>query len=245
MYLPRVLLAAGAALVLTPTVASAATTFTTDERAILIERFDRDGDGSLSTAEQARAVGRSDRDGDGQLSREEAERLQRVARNLIVKRWLDALGSQTSREQRARGEQLEVTVSRSLNRDGTHVAFLYVRWGDLRRQQAGHGRRHYGNWDGSLLVTGAIAQVVDGIRFDDARGRLPRAGRGADRITSDQPHEITWDAGTVGGTDGLLIRVISHQAEFSGTLSCGGIDVPVSVRGLARGTELPDGSTAE
>ena len=114
---------------------------------------------------------------------------------------------------------------------------------DLRRQQA-ISRDAYRNWDGEPTVTGALADLVDGIRFEDSRAVCLRRVE-VDCITTDRPQRIAWDSGTVGGADGVLTRLVAHQPDISGTVSAGGLNVPFRVTALPSGTELPDGSSAE
>jgi hypothetical protein len=217
------------------------------ERAILISHYDKNGDGTLSDQEKQRALRRKDKDGDGLVDAEMVSRLQKQARKLIVTEWMGALDATTVTRRNSKQDQLKVSISKSVPVGGLHMAFVFLKWGDLQKKIGkGQGSKQaYSNWDGELVVAGAVPQKVDGIAFDDRKNKLPKVGSGADRLTEESRHKVAWEAGVVGATDGLLIRLVSPRPGMSGSITAGAHTIPFAISGIPAGTTLPNGHVVE
>lgn len=216
------------------------------ERATLLRHFDRDKDGQLDDQEKSRAMGRADRNHDGQVGEQEVERLRKVARAIGIKEWWKAIGDQEATKQRSPQDRLWVKTTHSLpSGAGGYAAFVLLRWGDLDDAlgKGDGGKERYSNWDGGLAVEPGSARVVEELAFDDAKGREPGVGRGADKLLRQgDARVVSWKAGVVGATDGLLIRLELAQPSGKVQLKTGGFDLTFDITPAKPGITLPNGT---
>ena len=143
-----------------------------------------------------------------------------------------------------------ITYSRKTH-DG-YVAYVLLRWGDLDRKIQGCSKEHYSNWDGHVKVSAGRARVARKIAFDDGarrtdadKGGGPGPGSGRDRIVPDgDPSKIVWQAGVVGATDGLLIRLDLPGPRAVCRVKAGNFSFNLAVR-PRREPPVPDGDDAD
>ena len=150
---------------------------------------------------------------------------------------------------------------------GRHVAYLLIRWGDLDKMIEGYGPQYYSNWDGFVKLSDGLATVAKKIAFDDGSRRRPRPesrndddgdddqrhgepgeGSGRDRIIPDNdPGMIVWQAGVVGGTDGLLIRLSMPRARGRIIIKAGNfrLVLPLRPKPQEEGDDDNDGDGGE
>jgi hypothetical protein len=229
--------------------------FSPTEQRVLLGMYDANKDGSLSEAELAKVL---DEHGDqvkerikdperrAKLEGEHGKRLllRLIAGDLTNKAWFKALTDKTHREARSPQDLIEVVTTHALPKGDAHRAFIKVRWGDLDNLIAGGGKQHYANWDGTLTIHHGTAQVVKKVAFDDAKGKEPKEGSGADQLDdAGGDQTVRWRAATVGWTDGLIIQLDLPHPASNGTVVAGGKTIHFTITPAPANIALPDGRT--
>ena len=128
-----------------------------------------------------------------------------------------------------------------------HVAYVFLRWGDLDRLIPRCSPDHYSNWDGYVSVGAGELRVEAEYAFDDGtgkpgspdlsestgkRGRAtgPREGSGRDRLDLWQGGKrVEWRSAVVGATDGLLIRAALPSATGTVVIQAGQFQIVLGV----------------
>jgi hypothetical protein len=193
------------------------------------------------------------RDGDHQRPQRDGEGRMR--------HMLEAITDETYEFQTDSTNQLIATVTHAIPaRDGEgYHAFVIVRWGDLDNELEDLSPDYYANWDGEITISTGELSIMRKLAFDDGTHRprqapddaddIPdqpadetpdaqrnpdgaRAG-GADEITSETDQAITWTAGVVGATDGLLFRLDLPEGTTSGTVEAGEFEFDFTVTPLS------------
>lgn len=76
---------------------------------------------------------------------------------------------QTIEKQNSPQDKLRIDVTHSELREGKHVAFIRIVWGDLDNLIKEGGRQYFSDWDGSVTFQNATGLVVHKIAFDDGK----------------------------------------------------------------------------
>jgi hypothetical protein len=232
---------------------------TADEvtRMAVLAHADTDADGVLSADETDRLlaglgasiaarVGKRHPERAAELQGPEGRQklLRLVGNHLAGKAWLKAIGDQVERREHSPEDLIEIRTTATIPIEGgRHRAFVRIEWGDLDDRIAGGGRQYYSDWAGSFRSPESTATVVRKIAFDDAKGKEPKTGGGADRLDeAGTAGEVRWRAATVGWTDGLLIQVDLPGPSGHGRVEAGGFTIDLHFRPAPEGVVLPDGS---
>jgi hypothetical protein len=226
-------------------------------RLALLAAADSDADGALSESETDRLLAGLGASIAARVAKRQPERaaelqgpegrqklLRLVGNHLANKAWLKAIGDQVERREHSPEDLIEVRTTATIPVEGgRHRAFVRIEWGDLDNRIAGGGKQYYSDWAGSFRSPESQARVVRKIAFDDAKGKEPKTGGGADRLDdAGTAGEVRWRAATVGWTDGLLIQVDLPGPSGHGRVEAGGFSIDLQFRAAPEGVTLPDGS---
>jgi len=168
--------------------------------------------------------------------------------------------------QNSESDKLLIEVTDSKQDSQQYVAYIKILWGDLDNVIKGDSKAYYSNWTGNVTIANGTGTVEHKIAFDDktrthkliklhhvkngapttapaTQSAGPGPGSGRDALLVPAGKEISWEAGVVGGLDGLKIRITSDQPVINLTVKAGNFTVPVTINAGTAATTTADPET--